>query len=198
MAEAGFISRVYFPGVKRGDKTGGIYEYTFSQGEWNWVFVPFPDSSSPCDLNLGKLKTGAVKKTDRLAIGELRNDDTGRVYCITWSDSCLVEINMEASGIEEKGGIKYNPMFFIFPNPFFRGVRISVYTPCSAELLIYNVLGQLIKKFKISQKGKYTLYWDGRDRYGKITGSGVYLCVLKTSKSTVVKKLINLQRKGVK
>lgn len=59
-------------------------------------------------------------------------------------------------------------------------------------LEIYNILGQRIRTLvDINQgRGRYNVYWDGRDDYGKEISSGVYMYRLTTPSESMVKKML--------
>lgn len=83
------------------------------------------------------------------------------------------------------------------PNPFNASttIRFSLKTGGTAELGIYNILGQLISVYRESnlQPGTYSFEWDGRDQAGIEIPGGVYLYRLtsgafsETRKMTVLK-----------
>jgi len=191
--------RLYFIGYKRDTypRKGGLYEYTFNNGEWWWEFVPFPESSgkrfSKSESSLGKVINGVCP----LAIGKVGDDDTSRVYCI--ASAGLVAVNMEATGIEERSPSENTSISLsLFPNPSYGKIKICVYTIFPGKLKLYNSLGQLVKEFYVSEKRRHTLFWDGTDRYGKPVKGGVYFCILKTPRGAITKKLVLLGRKEAK
>jgi hypothetical protein len=59
-------------------------------------------------------------------------------------------------------------------------------------LRIFNLLGQevavLVQTFQ--DRGSYVAQWNGRDRRGLVTPSGVYFYQLKTPAFTATRKLI--------
>ena len=145
--------RLYFIGYKRDTypRKGGLYEYTFNNGEWWWEFVPFPDSSvkrfSKSKSSLGKVINGVCP----LAIGKVGDDDTSRVYCIT--SAGLVAVNMEATGMEERSPSENTSISVsLSPNPSYGKIKICVYTIFPGKLKLYNSLGQLVKEFYVSEK----------------------------------------------
>lgn len=66
-----------------------------------------------------------------------------------------------------------------YPNPFNPSTKINFTVPVGAELTlnIYNILGQQIATIHngYAKPGTYTLTWNGRDAFGKLVPSGVYL-----------------------
>ncbi len=82
-----------------------------------------------------------------------------------------------------------------FPNPFNPSTSISfvLAEDCYAELIIYNVKGEKVKK--IFNEHVYadqinTVIWDGDDHTGKQVSSGVYFYKLITDKKEYQKKML--------
>ena len=71
-----------------------------------------------------------------------------------------------------------------YPNPFNPTTTISykLEKPGKIILNIYNLQGQLVKKFVDSRRtvGKYSLVWDGKDEGGKKLSSGIYFYQIET------------------
>ncbi|MCF7920064.1 MAG: T9SS type A sorting domain-containing protein [Candidatus Cloacimonetes bacterium] len=95
-----------------------------------------------------------------------------------------------------------------YPNPFNPETTISFFTTEgteNTELSIYNLKGQLIRKWKIdpsslhyaaTSNGKWKInkiVWNGRNSDGKAVSSGVYLMQLKTDKQSLSKKIMLLK-----
>lgn len=68
-----------------------------------------------------------------------------------------------------------------FPNPFNVHTTIGFRsTGDPAELTVYNVLGQPVRRFSISAgAGYHQPVWDGRDDLGRSVGTGIYLIRLR-------------------
>jgi flagellar hook capping protein FlgD len=78
-----------------------------------------------------------------------------------------------------------------FPNPFqangSRGTGTTISFSFNsgtkilnepAEVSVYNMKGQLVRKLNTdlnSAHSSYTVHWDGRNKYGTIAESGIYL-----------------------
>ena len=90
-----------------------------------------------------------------------------------------------------------------YPNPFvfgaglgchINGARIAYQIPeqGKVELMIYNYLGQLIRRLTNGEQpsGNHAVYWDGRDNNGSLVSSGVYLYRLEWNDRVVIKRLI--------
>ncbi|UCG50815.1 MAG: T9SS type A sorting domain-containing protein [Candidatus Latescibacterota bacterium] len=81
-----------------------------------------------------------------------------------------------------------------YPNPFNPNTRITIAVPeaVSWTLHIYNVAGQLIRRFHGSTSGPafVDVNWDGRDTSGRPVATGMYLYRVKAGGFTNVKKMI--------
>ncbi|MBI9072957.1 MAG: RICIN domain-containing protein [Melioribacteraceae bacterium] len=80
-----------------------------------------------------------------------------------------------------------------YPNPFNPETTISfdLSGRSYVKLEIYNILGQLVKTI-IDQElspATYSYKWDGKDKNGHLTGTGIYLYRLESSFGTEVKKM---------
>ena len=81
------------------------------------------------------------------------------------------------------------------PNPFHSETVISYSIPSNireAEIEIYNIKGQCIRKFKIeNEKWKINeVNWNCKDDRGRELGSGIYFCKLSIEKTYIIKKLM--------
>jgi hypothetical protein len=58
--------------------------------------------------------------------------------------------------------------------------RLSVYR---VDIVIYNSLGQVVKKFRKDQQGpgRYEVFWDGSDEVGNRVSSGIYFCQIRVN-----------------
>jgi len=99
----------------------------------------------------------------------------------------------------------------LYPNPFVEKVNITLSIPGtdktdlfnSAEILkengiirIYDVKGMLVKNVlerKINTPGRYSAFWDGRDRRGEQVAPGVYYCNLQIDGMTLTKRIVLLR-----
>jgi hypothetical protein len=76
------------------------------------------------------------------------------------------------------------PQFINYPNPFEHSTTIT-YTHTKSghvELIIYNILGQVVKTLENAEKpaGTYKVTWEGTDDNGNTINRGIYFCRLKT------------------
>jgi aminopeptidase N len=82
-----------------------------------------------------------------------------------------------------------------FPNPFNHETTISFYLPQSGKvnLEIYDIGGRLIRSLLQGEQksvGPHIAVWDGRNNSGQAVSSALYLCRLRTDKSSISKKLV--------
>jgi len=80
------------------------------------------------------------------------------------------------------------------PNPFSTGTTIS-YSLAKAtqvELKIYNLKGQMVKKYlpEYKNSGDYKLEWNGCDEHGRNCSNGLYFIVMSTDEASFVRKVI--------
>lgn len=80
-----------------------------------------------------------------------------------------------------------------YPNPFNPTTRIdyAVPMPGHVELVVFNVLGQNVKKLVNSeqQAGRYSVTWDATDNAGNKVATGIYFYRLKTDGFTKTRKM---------
>jgi hypothetical protein len=81
-----------------------------------------------------------------------------------------------------------------YPNPFNMKTTITYTLPVSSDvnLSIYNIVGQKIRFFEMSNKsaGQHQLVWDGRNNIQQDVPSGIYLVRLSTANSTISHKMM--------
>ncbi len=82
-----------------------------------------------------------------------------------------------------------------YPNPFNPATNISFYLPVDRKisLIIYDVSGREVIRLIDDQefpKGKHTVTWDGRDKYGKPVASGTYFYKLKFGSFEKTRKMM--------
>jgi hypothetical protein len=87
-----------------------------------------------------------------------------------------------------------------YPNPFYCNqnrnytvikYKLPVKTE-SAELVIYNLLGQKVKTYSLSPD-QNSLRWDGQDELGNSVAAGIYFYTLTTSNASQTRKLLLLK-----
>jgi DNA-binding transcriptional regulator YhcF (GntR family) len=84
-----------------------------------------------------------------------------------------------------------------YPNPFNPETQInySLATSGNVRIQIYNISGQLIRKFDMGYQspGSYSVRWDGRNESGDITASGVYLYRIEAGSYNVTNRMVLLK-----
>ncbi len=76
------------------------------------------------------------------------------------------------------------------PNPFNSAVMISTYLEGKADIAVYSVTGELIRRFDISERGNVSFTWDGTTQDGETVQSGVYLLRVATADQVSIERLI--------
>lgn len=81
-----------------------------------------------------------------------------------------------------------------YPNPFNPTTSIRYVLPESEKvtLKVYNTLGQEVRTLVsgFQQTGQHDATWDGKNRFGKQVGSGVYIYRLEAGKRVKMKKMM--------
>lgn len=84
-----------------------------------------------------------------------------------------------------------------YPNPFNPETTIRYQLPIDGKviLVIYNMMGQVVKWLVDDRKkaGYYEEIWDGRDRFGNVQGTGMYLVRMQAGSFTQTRKLLLLK-----
>ncbi len=80
-----------------------------------------------------------------------------------------------------------------YPNPFKQtsstSIDVRIKEGENGTVTIYNILGQAVKSFRVSQ-GDHKLTWNGKDARGNNCGSGIYFYKLSTPSTNVTKKMV--------
>lgn len=83
------------------------------------------------------------------------------------------------------------------PNPFNPSttIRYSLAEACDVKITVFNILGQTVNVLvdEYQDAGTHSVIWDGSDRNGHSTASGVYLYRMETKAFTSSKKMILLK-----
>lgn len=84
-----------------------------------------------------------------------------------------------------------------FPNPFNASTSVEITIPYSgfAEVYIYNIAGQKVRRLIASHMGagKHIFVWDARDDHGRNVSSGTYFIRLNALSRTMVQKTMLLR-----
>jgi hypothetical protein len=85
----------------------------------------------------------------------------------------------------------------IYPNPFNPSTTINYELSKAAEVKIeiYNNRGQLVRTFTLGpkDKGRYKLYWEGKDNNYCDCGCGIYFIRMQADKENYIQKVILLK-----
>jgi len=113
------------------------------------------------------------------------------------------EVSYQVTGVEENtdvdDGFGNAPEKFElrrnYPNPFNPETRIrfSVITPGKVKLVVYNVMGKMIRVLidkEINRPFTEEVVWDGTDENGNNVTSGVYLCRLEQNQKARVQRMV--------
>ena len=82
----------------------------------------------------------------------------------------------------------------IYPNPFnpIAYIPFSLETQSEVKIIIYNMLGEIVKTFDLGsqEKGHHRITWDGRDNDGNLSGNGIYYIVMKAGNQISQRKAV--------
>ncbi len=103
-----------------------------------------------------------------------------------------------ATGVEEDAVAGIPTGFELkqnYPNPFNPSTTIEYHLnrPAAVRLIIYNALGQKVRTLVTRDHqaaGKYTVQWDGKDDYGRLVASGLYMYRLESGRQVQMKKML--------
>jgi len=104
------------------------------------------------------------------------------------------EIIEKTNDFVSKHNVNYSqtlPIFINFPNPFSSETYIYIKLPQKSDCLvkIYDLFGNIIKKFVLEGEEEYILIWDGTDEKNNKVSSGGYIGVLYCSNTKVIRKI---------
>lgn len=176
-----------------------------SEGSHSIAFKVFSDSQpkEPVTLKFNYTYNEAYASTNGIDINRNKivlarhNPQTGQCIPLeTKVDQGNREITARLNHFSFFQLMVYNPAnnlnnVRIFPNPFYPNKGQGYVTfkdmPAGAKLSIYSLSGDLI--YETVSNGSGNAYWEGRNKKGFYVGSGVYLCVVKSSAGKKVFKL---------
>jgi len=86
----------------------------------------------------------------------------------------------------------------IYPNPVVDSAKLSYSVPADGGDVVLRILtptGRVVQEISggTASRGEQTVYWNGRDRVGRVVGSGVYLCELAHGGGVTRRKLTLLK-----
>jgi hypothetical protein len=73
-----------------------------------------------------------------------------------------------------------------YPNPFNSATTINFQiakVERELQLVIFNLMGNPVRTFQLNSlsPGNHQIQWDGRDEYGRMVESGIYLAQLRST-----------------
>jgi hypothetical protein len=108
---------------------------------------------------------------------------------LEWFDIINVENDPEEELPNNKAIMSQN-----YPNPFnpTTSIEFSIPNNNKVELAIYNLKGQVVKTLvsRNLEAGEHIVNWNGKDNAGHQVSSGVYFYKLRTTNSTITKKML--------
>ncbi len=108
------------------------------------------------------------------------------------SDDYRLNFDQNNHIIPEKYELKDN-----FPNPFNPATTIEYRLPETERVVldIYNIKGQLVRTLvnQTQNSGSHRVKWDGKDTFGNLVASGVYIYTIRTKNFTKAKKMVLLK-----
>jgi hypothetical protein len=101
------------------------------------------------------------------------------------------------SGIHEAGTAVMPDKRLRVSTVFRNGARIyyGIDRSCWATLTVFDQSGRVVRTLMSAQvqAGSHAAAWDGRDQYGRPTGSGVYFCRLQAGGFTTARKMVKTE-----
>lgn len=93
------------------------------------------------------------------------------------------------TGVEERPPTSVRLALRAKPNPFTTRANISCESPGSAELIVCDPMGRVVRHLGVSS-GRSVQAWDGRNDLGVEVNSGVYFCRLTGSGQTASARIV--------
>ena len=59
--------------------------------------------------------------------------------------------------------------------------------------MVYNIKGQRVQSFPLFTAGTHEISWNGKDKNGKETNSGIYFIKMLSDTNNQIKKIIKLK-----
>lgn len=144
-------------------------------------------------------------------------DDYGKKGGLEWfNQDTIIFVNSSLFGIygftipdvytsvKEESNSSYSNCITLknYPNPFNSStiLEINVNESVEAELIIYNLLGQLVYRKTIGWiiPGKYSYYWNGIDQTGHTLSSGMYIALIQFNNSKGKRNLLSQKLQLIK
>jgi hypothetical protein len=111
---------------------------------------------------------------------------------------CFDESELVSVEEEENSALSDSSLINVYPNPFNDQTKIQIKlagleNANSVDLKIYNILGELIKDFELSNSltgNQIEITWNGKNNSGVSVASGTYILVLSTPIERKTHKLL--------
>ena len=139
--------------------------------------------------------SGGVIRTYSLCDGlpgntvfDIAVDNSGTVWLAT--NGGIAKKTAIAAAVENSHSLDASVELDVFPNPFQKVLNVSISSPTaqSAELLVFNVQGKVVKRIDLDLlHGNQCLVWDGRDNRQRPIARGIYFICLDTGQRVVAK-----------
>jgi len=115
------------------------------------------------------------------------------------TDTMIVRVKLPAS--VDNSHIPYRPQTYYlsqnYPNPFNPATFIQYQLPekCHIVLKIFNMMGQEARSLVNGeeQAGYHEVKWDGKDNFGQLLPSGIYLAQLQAGSFVATRKMVMLK-----
>lgn len=165
-----------------------IFSTFLGGAEWDGIFDIVIDSSNNVYL------TGRTESFDYPTVNPLQAEHKG-----FW-DVVVAKFSPVPTSIDDSAGSTLPAKYVIsnnYPNPFNPSTTISYSLPEKSytQIIVYNVLGKEVIKLvdQVKSAGNYTVMWNGKDRNGNNSATGIYFYQLVTEKYRESKKMILLK-----
>jgi parallel beta-helix repeat protein len=118
------------------------------------------------------------------------------IACGNYNSNNITVLYNSGVGIQEYISTDIAAQLTIHPNPFRDQVDIKYctgYGTRSAQLIIYDICGRLVRKFSLSAydlSKPNTISWNGTDEKNRKVSTGVYFCQLRTDETTLTNRMI--------
>ena len=72
---------------------------------------------------------------------------------------------------------------------------IRVDTPGQVKIMIFNIAGEEVVKLmdQYQNAGNYRIYWDGKNKFGEMSGNAAYFVVIQEPSGHMIRQVIVLK-----
>ena len=162
-----------------------------------WVESAFNDSLLVEIDNVNKLATFTAKyifSADVVVSFTVIDDSLA-------SDTAAITVQVKLpAGVEENQNFHHPQTYLLgqnYPNPFNPATFIQYQLPQKGQVVlrIFNMIGQEVRSLVNGeeQAGYYEVKWDGKDNFGQLLPSGIYLTQLQAGKFVATRKMVMLK-----